>query len=97
MNSEKLKEPWEANPDEWADESVKLFEKYAGEIYQANAAHEILRGLEKIVISQEQKKKLLEACDMGMSTNPKECKEWFQFKDFKERLIPKLQVKDKGQ
>ena len=72
------------------EQCVKIFEEMASKTYQANAAEVALKELEKdpSALTGDQHQRLLKACDKGMEVNPMDCKEYLQFKNFKERLEP---------
>lgn len=86
-------EEWEADPEKWAEKVVQNFENMAGQIYQGNTARVCLDALkERVAITEAQKQRLLNACDLGMTTNPDGCKEWRQFQNFKKYRIPRLPI-----
>lgn len=76
------------SPKEETERLVKGFEEMAREIYQANAAKIYLVELEKnpSLITWDQRRRLFDACAVGMRVNPEGCKEYRQFMDFEKRL-----------
>lgn len=80
--------PERENSRPTTEEWIQYFERNANEIYQANAAKVCLDVLleDPSSLDRSQQRRLLTACDVGMKVNPKGCKEYRMFKEFKERI-----------
>ena len=85
-------ESWQMTPEQRAECDVFGFEEMANVIYQAEAAKAYLDALkeEASVLTEDDKRRLLAACKIGMEINPKNSKEQLLFEQFKEKEIPRL-------